>query len=219
MLYSKAHLAVRHAASADAARFNLNGVHFEADGTTEATDGHMLLRATVATPPMEEFPAVGELPEGDSAGPIVPFILPIDVADRLAKSIPTRPRMPVLAHAALDAESTNANGRARFVATNLEGVTITEGEKIDGEYPKTSQIREPVKRDARFAFRMNLRLLERVVKAAKEFERAHGQSTKDPLVADFYMTDGLSPVAVVIERDGDTLEAIVMPMRKDDEKK
>ena len=59
---------------------------------------------------------------------------------------------------------------------------------------------------------MDLLLLERVVKAAKEYRKGTDGNTK-AIAAKFYCTDDLSPVRIEIEDAGDVFTAIVMPMR------
>ena len=216
MLYSKAHFAVRHAASTDETRYNLNGLHFRGDGTTEATDGHMLIRIKAATPAYDEHPNGTEgVPE--------PFILPLEAAHRVAKAIPKRSPSPVLTHAALDVPSTNGNGSARFVVTDGYNGTgneqAIEAKKIEGEYPNTDQV---IPKDAPFSFCINLTLLERVIKASKEFggsgkgKDSKGKDSKGNQAhfAKFHVTDNSSPVRITISNpDVGELEAVIMPVR------
>ena len=182
MQYSKGHLAVRHAAAKD--RFNLKGVRFNGNGEAVATDGHMLIRFTPA-----------DAPEGE---PLAPFTLPtvtVTDAKRAAKGAPV----------SLDVEAANLNGSATLAAAN--GATFT-GEKLDGDYPDYEKV---IPKDAPLAFRMNLKLLERVVKAAKEAKPGSNM----PLFADFYVTDQLSPVRIDMETPDGTLTAVIMPARKE----
>ena len=214
-LYSKAHFAVRHAASKDATRYNLNGIHFKTDGTTEATDGHILCRVKAATPPGDEYPTVPGVYFGEGEA-LQSFILPLEAADRAVKSIPkaTRTSMPVLSHTALDVKSTNENGNARFVATDIETATVTEGKKIEVEFPKTENVIPKVAEDAVPTFVLNLQLMERIIKAAKEFK---GPKARD-LAAAFYVSEGkdaaISPILIRMKDPNiGELEAVIMPMR------
>ena len=172
MLYSRAHFAVRHAASKDATRYNLNGIHFKADGSTEATDGHMLIQVHAETPPDDEWPDVGDIKASTDA--LEEFILPLEASERVMRAIPkpTRTSMPVLKHARLDVVETNANGHARFVTTDLDSVTPMQADKIDGEYPNTAQV-IPKIGDAKYNFTMDLLknfhfLLDRVILYRKD---------------------------------------------------
>ena len=206
MLYSKSQLAARHAASTDPTRFNLNGVHFKADGSTEASDGHMLIQVSPLGTDPQAFPASAGInyTEGET---LVPFILPSATVNQLAKSIPKAGKgFPILANAALDVASTNANGAARFVVTDLETSGEVKGEKIAGEFPNTSQV---IPERGEVTFAMNLEFLEKVIKAAKEFA-----PKSKCRVAKFYATDTLSPVRIELDdaEHGEML-AVVMPVR------
>jgi len=231
MLVTKAHLAVRHAASKDKTRYNLNGVYFRgvthegevAYPVTEATNGHMLLRITAAVSPDADFPAVAGLTL--SAEDPTPFILPVDAADDLAARLKKKPRttMPILADAVLDVPYTNANGKALFVLTDLETAQRVEARKIDGWWPNTDSV-IPAKRqhvegegeegeDARLvddapSFTVNLELLERVLKAAREADIAG-----PACAARFWVIDALSPLRIEMSGDGGELLAVVMPLR------
>jgi len=209
MLYSKAHFAVRHAA-ANAGRPSLHGIHFKADGSTEATDGHILFQVKAETPDDDEYPAVGGIKS--STEELVPFTMPLDACEAIAKSIPKRNTryMPVLSHAALDVAETNANGKARFVTSDLTTTTPIESEKIDGTYPNTDAVIPKI--DGKCAFAIDLNLLVKVAKAAKEYRAGTGGRT-NMIAAKFYVTDDMSPIRIEIDDAGDTFTAIVMPVR------
>ena len=162
MLYSRAHFAVRHAASKDESRYNLNGVHFRADGSTEATDGFMLIRVKAEVPPDDEHPRGCE-------GKPEAFTLPIDAVDRIVKGLPKRNKIPILDYAVLDVPATNANGSARFVSTDLESDAVTEARKVEAEFPDTGHILKPEREAETPAFAINLDLVVRLAKAVREF--------------------------------------------------
>ena len=61
------------------------------------------------------------------------------------------------------------------------------------------------------AFAVDLLLLERLIKAAKEFKP---DGSKRGITAKFYVTDHLSAIRIEVEDGSDgTLTAVVMPMR------
>lgn len=220
MLYSKAHFAVRHAASKDSTRHSLNGIHFKSDGSTEATDGHWLLQVKAEVPPDDEWPSAMGCGIKSSDEKLEPFVLPLEACDAIAKAIPKRNTrsMPVLSHAALDVVETNANGSARFVTTDLATTTPVEAQKVDGVYPSTEQV-VPNLGDMTLAFAVDLALLAKVAKAAKEVRAANGGDTV-ALGARFYVNslgpDAMSPIRIELYDkggSGDTMTAIVMPMR------
>ena len=218
MLVTKAHLCVRHAASKDETRYNLNGVHFRgverSEGgalspVTEATDGHMLIRVTAASDADAEYPEVAGFEP--SPLPPEPFTLPLGAADELADVLKwagkRKGSMPILALAALDVPHANANGAVRFIATDLETQRKVEAKKIDGEFPPIDRV---IPERPELSFAVNLNLLEKVLKAARE----GGFATSRGCSARFYVKDALSAIRVEISNpDVGELLAIVMPIR------
>ena len=207
-LYSRSQLSVRHAASKDETRFNMNGIHFREDGTVEATDGHMAARVKVETPPAEGYPHVADLTPTDE--PLVPFILPIKAAEAVVRAIPRKQANPVLEHAVLDVAETNGNESARFVTSDLDTTTPMLANKIDGKFPDTDQIFPSITGDPSFS--LNVGLLERACKIAKEFAKGDRVTCLR-----FYPANedaSVSPIGirVVSEAHGE-LEIVVMPMR------
>ena len=204
MLYNKRHLCVRHAASTDPNRVNLNGVHFEPDGKVIGTDGHILA--------IVEAAQIAPRHADDTA--LKAFTLPLDAAIRLERAIPkgreTRSR-PILGNAQLDVEHTNENGVVRFRTTTLGSVQVHDARKVDGEFPRWGQVipdesslREPVGFDAD--------LLARACKIAKEFAKAAGM--RKPWVKVRLNSDPRCAAKLTVESpDGDTLTMIVMPSR------
>ena len=208
MLYSKRQLAVRHAASTEATRFNLNGVRFHADGSTEATNGHILCRITAKAPPLDEYPS----PKGSSLdgaileGEQEPFTFPIDAVNRLVKAIPKKAHFPILEHAALDVGASNANGSARFITTDLESTQAIEGRKIEGDFPDTGKVIPGGKPVTTLA--LNLTLLCKLEKALREFNGG-----KDA-IANLEIHGPHTPVKLTASNpDVGEFLAVIMPMR------
>ena len=211
MLFSRRHFAVRHAASQDETRYNINGVRIEADGTTIATNGHWLCKVELEHADPKEWPT---MPDGavPSDAPLEPFTLPLDTVAKLVKALPKRePRtMPILANAALDVDATNANGAARFYATDLESMDRIEGRKIGNDYPDWRMVMP--KEAPEVTFGISLVLLEGLCKAVREF--SPDKKSSDTLPLKFELgKDEFCPIKITAEHDGGTLTAVLMPMR------
>ena len=164
MLLNRRQLSVAVVASDDPSRPSLTGVCIRPDGTTEATDGHVLLRVT----PSPAAPAEAEFPRqaGSPADPQVsaPFILPAAAALDIMKAIP-KSRLPILEHARLE----SLNGTVIFVTTDLDTTRHHEARPVEGPYPNTDQVipeGEPV-----FSIGFDLGLLEHAVKAMRFGDR------------------------------------------------
>ena len=208
-LFNRSHFAVRHAASKDATRFNLCGVHFRKDGSVEATDGHIAAQVTSDTPSVEEFPHVGITQTDES---LKPFILPLEAANEVAKSIPRRQAMPVLEHAVLNVAGANSGDHVQFVTTDLQTKKPLESCKVDGEYPNIDNAMPTMK--GKPAFILDALLVERACKIAREFRG--GNAKQSPVMLQFYpgKTD-LNALGIRVEdSDAGELKVVIMPIRK-----
>ncbi len=205
----------------------MSGVHFRADGTTVATNGHMMLSVKAERPTLEDWPCLPGVDTADLAGDVKPFTLPTETATKVFKAI-RKSKIPVLESIALNVGETNRGPNARFHATDLETVDVIESRKVDGDFPNTDQVEARIREGGEFCFAVDLRLIEQLIKAAKETETARGRSTKDPIIAGFYIAPGdhnradgttekkstVDAMRIVIgDGDENELEAILMPCR------
>ncbi len=188
MEYTKAHFAVRHAASKDETRYNLNGIHFESDGSTVATDGHVLIHASPAMDPG----ATGEA----QCSNLEAFELQLPQIEKLRKLIPKA------GHVDLDPALTNANGAAHFVTD--DGLTY-DLPKSDEGYPSWQQVLP--KDEPAVTLGLNVVLLERICKAVREF------APKDQTAVKVEVFGELQPVRITSEGPDGELMALLMPMR------
>ena len=214
MLVSKTALSVRHAASKDATRYNLNGVRFESDGRVIATDGHRLY---TVTPPEEkpdprEFPAIPGVEDPGGSAPLEPFTLPLAAADAVAKAIPKR-GLPILKNALLDVDGTNGSEKARFVTTDLEVTTPIEALKIDGDFPDWRQVMPDGEPTVKLA--LNWQYLADLGKALNEF----CPGSREKLVT-IEIIDEMSPVKFTAKNPdtGEEFTGLIMPIRPDRKK-
>ena len=209
MLYNRSHLSVRHACSTDETRYNLCGVHFLADGTTEATNGDWLLRAKPHKQDMEEFPATATA--GIPAHPpeLEPFILPRDTVDALVKRLPKKQMaLPILSNALLDVARANGNGDACFITTDLETQEMTKGRKIDGEFPNTDKVIPAADKKPTATFGVNLKYLAACYKAVVEFGGKQHTNVKIEIFGE------LEPIRLTYSNpDTGELLAVIMPVR------
>ena len=192
-----------HCASSDSTRFNINSLHIEADGTTVATDGHIM---AVVTPG-----AMGEI----GSEQLKPLQLDADALKALNKE----QRKKNAPEATIDLESTNANGHCRIETAGSGAVEIP---KLDCNYPNWQQVvpTEPT----HYSVRISLHVLESMIATARQFtdtKKGHGgtlgQDSKRSIVQfDFQEDSELKPIVVTTEdRDtGDTLKVVMMPCRK-----
>lgn len=177
MLLESRDFAVRHAASKDETRYNLNGVHIKDVGGNraqlEATNGHFALRITQS----EHAPLDGEFPTVPGMGAMGTvgegFILPIGGVEQLRKAIPKgRQSMPILARAVYDQgfeDSENRNGSVRFWTTDLETATAITIRPIDGEFPDISAVIPDEGIDGSIQCTVDPRYLLQICQAAIEF--------------------------------------------------
>ena len=143
MLLRKQALSVVGAASNDDPRYSLNGILVEPDGSTVATDGHILVKYTPRSQPdTADYPTV-EGCDPAKPGALVPFILPSDAAKDIYKAVPKgrKASLPILTDfVAIDVEQTNANGCAVLGVTDLESPRVFRPMKIEGSFPKYENV-------------------------------------------------------------------------------
>ncbi len=198
---NRRNLAPIHCASTDAGRVNLKALRFEKDGTTVATDGHILAICRRATPKHGEHV------------PLDPFSLPLPPLAPILKE--QRKAKP--AAAVIDTATTNANSYCRIES----GGVATEIPKVDGEdfkYPDYRAVipTEPVM----LSVGLSLHNLEKVVTTARQFT---GTRKGEVTVMRFDFRENctnddgqyLNGVTVTCNKNGhgDTLEFVVMPTR------
>jgi len=194
-------------ASNDSARYILNGVHIEASGNLIATDGHIL---GILTPgdSLEEkdFPAIGR-----SAGDVpalVPCTLAIDGIKALSKAIPTKSLLPIVKHALLDHAASNVNGKAVFHVTDLDNPQVVNVAKVDGKFPNYVAVIPTADPVYRIVF--DAELLKRLAAAALTL----GKDDKTTAIELEFTASGLAAMkATTTNNDGQTLTAVVMPLR------
>ncbi len=185
-------LAPIHCASKGSSRSNINSLHFEADGTTVATDGHLMAVVTPATP----LEGVNQLE---------PFQLDVDALQALNKE----QRKRFATEATIDREATNANGHCRIETPGAGAVEIP---KLDCNYPDWKQVQ--VTDPTQYSVTIGLPVLEQMIATARQFTgTTKGQRAM--VRFDFQEDCELKPFTVTHEHaDGDTLTVTMMPGRK-----
>ena len=193
-----------HCASSDETRFNINTLHVEADGTTIATDGHIMAVVTPGSIDKEEWPQE-----------VRPFTLEADHLKNLNKE----QRKRNAPEATIDIKATNANGHCRIDTAGSGAVEIP---KLDCTYPNWQQV---VPSDpAHYSVRISLHVLESMIATARQFtdtKKGHGgtfgtSGAKSIVQFDFQEDCELKPIVVTTEdkTSGDTLKVVMMPCRK-----
>jgi hypothetical protein len=157
MLLNPKVLRLSKAASKEPQRETLACVHIRADGSAEATDGHMLVRWTPTEkldpkeyPIIEGVNAGGVDEEGNPLEPeLEPFMLPRESAEGILKALPKgRTTFPILRNVLLDTEKTNADGNAVMAVTNLETAQVFKPRKTEGQFPDLDKVIPTGKRPA-----------------------------------------------------------------------
>ena len=197
-----------HCASSDSTRFNINSLRVEADGTTIATNGHLM---AVVTP--------GKPLEGSEQ--LEPFTLEADHLKNLNKD----QRKKNAPDNWIDTQATNANGHCRL--ETISGAGAVEIPKLQCEYPNWKQI-QPTG-EPHYSVRISLHVLEQMIATARQFtdtKKGQGgtfgtEASKSIMQFDF-RSDGLGgathmhPIVVTTEDkvSGDSLYVAMMPCRK-----
>ena len=136
-------LAPIHCASKDPLRYNINVVHFAKDGTTSATNGHVLARV-----------APDEVTE-----PIGSFSIEAKKLSDLNRELKVNTAEP----AELDIDKATSPGCVRFESE----MGVRETTKADVNFPSTDKITEPT--DSYPELMLNLAVLECIVATARQY--------------------------------------------------
>jgi len=191
MLINHRTLAPLHCASTDETRYNLNGLHFTADGQTVGTDGHIM---AYVTPKLDGDPVKLE-----------PFTLEYGALVALQKEQRKKRAIP----ASLVVDVTNANGHARIEGTSIGAI---EPVKIIGDYPAWQQV-VPKREADDHVVGLSASVLECMLNTVRQFtETSRGKAVN---ITFRFPKDNLKPISAdVADLDsGDELHVVLMPMR------
>jgi DNA polymerase III sliding clamp (beta) subunit (PCNA family) len=189
-------LAPIYCASTDETRFTINSLHFAADGSTVATNKHILARC---------------VPKTSIGHELQPFTLWADTLAELQREQMKARAIP----AKLDIDATNGNGYARV--TGVSGAR--EIPKLDGDFPDWRHAHPKETPDHKHRVLISLANLEKIVAAGRQFTASKKGET---IVAAFEFTDEHfsgnlgGPIRAEIRdcESGDVLEFSVMPCFK-----
>lgn len=205
MLLNKHNLNIAALADKEKSRFTLNAIQVSPERTAE-TDGHQLVIVSTVKTDAADFPQVpGMEPPVDS---FKPFLLPAAEALNIAKALPKKTPIPVLANAAVSAE-TDVNGHSVIGVTDLENARAFRTQKPEGNFPDIDRV-IPNLEGATLTIGFNPALLAKVLKQIESFQQ--GKFGPPSCTLSFY-----GPTkAMRIDADGGDdqhLTAVVMPMR------
>jgi len=202
--YTTESLSVVHAASDDATRYNINSVHFTEDGSTVATDGHMLAKVTPEKP-VKVQPFTVEL------GGLVPVAKEVKRARKSG------------GHLSLEnPEDIGAPGygvTVPFLAATKSVTGKVQLARVDGDYPNYRQMIPALDDSNSLSVGVSLSVLERMVAIAREFtDTRKGATTalhlRIPTDPNSHSTGCLlSPFTAETKSDDLNLLLVGMPMR------
>ena len=156
MLINKKIFSLASITSKDPSRICMAGIRIEADGSGVVCNGHTLLKFTPNEPAdPKDYPVldgvnpvdintadlnvVGVEPE-----PLIPFTLPVDACQDIAKALPRKSAISLLSnHVALDTIQTNANGHAVMATTDLETQKVFKPKKVAVTFPDYNKLAVP----------------------------------------------------------------------------
>lgn len=174
LLLNKANLAVSQFASKEKSRYALQAVQVSEKGTC-ATDGYKMVRVSLPTAKIGDYPTVPTFPQGNGqkAG-----LLPLSLVTKLEKSIPTKQRMPILNYVGVsfDAESVHA------VTTDLETHSVLSQRQVTGWFPDIDRNAMPHTQPV-YEVIVDAAQLASMLKGASEFLR---EENKHPVKLRFY---------------------------------
>ena len=166
--------------------------------STTETDGRQLVIVTAPEAQPSLFPADDGIMEAEE---FTPFILDKASALKLATVMPKPKEGDTREMAVIDV-STETDGTATLAINDDERRVIVKSEKIAGDFPNVGKLIPDIDR-ARFEISFNSDLLVPVLKAFQAFSMS----------MTIRMFDSTGGMRIDAERDGQTMTAVVMPMR------
>lgn len=179
------------------------------DKETVVTDGHLLVRVTHPKVDAGHFPTIPGFAAGKAFERV---LLPVDAAKDIAKAIPTKTTIPILAHAAL-AVTTDADGAHLSVAvTDLDTHRVFSPKAMSGQYPNWQAVMPhevPV-----FSISVDANLLLKLCKYVTEFKK----DDNGPATVRMSFTGPQNAVRLdAVSKDTQQgMTALLMPVRADD---
>lgn len=187
------------------------GINVSPTGTM-VTDGHMAVTVSAVT---ESQPGLFEAMEGiEPAVFFSPFILDMESALRIAKSLPKKIEDSALLPPIVDATTEDSN--RSMVSINDSGrQEILRSRKIEGTYPDIASVM-PKPEDAAMTILLSPAILTTVLKAVEKFCNAHDVYSVELRV---FGPDQAIRIDAESRCSDQRLTAIVMPRRSDFEVK
>jgi DNA polymerase III sliding clamp (beta) subunit (PCNA family) len=202
-MLNRHNLRVAEFASDDASRISLNGILVSPEATV-ATNGHYL--AWVSTPTgqsVDSFPIVAGAPALTDT--FKPFILGTDAARDIAKSLPKKTTIPILANAGIGFEAE----KPVIVTTDLENPKVFRPHALEGQFPNFDVVMPKDK--PTFQITVNSEYLAKIAKAFSDFQ----PKTSKGLRMSFYDKGSSIRFDAVNGDTGQGMTAVLMPIRDD----
>jgi DNA polymerase III sliding clamp (beta) subunit (PCNA family) len=201
MLLNKRNLAVVGAASKEESRYTLQAILMEADGSTVATNGHILARCSPATARAADFPANGN---GNLAGWAGRVLLPIELVARAGKLLPKKNRLPILDNVAVGLVEEMLVAEADIPKQEARGVPES-GQFPNYEAAIPRDIAKPLAEVI-----LDVDKLMRLLKIAREFDCGGGDHA---VRIRLYGPERAVRLDAVNREDGQEFCGVIMPRR------
>ena len=221
MLINRRALSVHQFTSTDETRTALHNIRLNPDGSTEATNGHYLVRVS----PNGDRPADDEYPATPGEIAVIPdegITIPAANAKSAEKAIDKKAgrKLPTLEWAAVKGNAWKG-GQCEIVSTDLETVRRESFQVADGQFPNTDQIRDTrakqtEKEGSTVRVSVDARLLSQI---CAFYTADRGKGRQSPIILEIPIQDpaataGVTPILITgSDEDGTEIEAILMPMR------
>jgi hypothetical protein len=214
MLLNKHNLNIAALCSKEESRFTLKAILVTPEASVE-TDGHQLIKVTLPNLKVESFPDIANKPKPVDTWK--PFLLPASEALNIVKALPKKSSIPVLKCAAVT-EATDQNGHASILVTDLEMTREFNPKKPEGNFPDYERVM-PKDEEVEYRTAFNPELLGRVLKQVQDFISEdktvrRGIRHFNGCILSFTKPNGALRIEAKND-EGQTMTAVVMPMRDD----
>lgn len=211
MLLNKYNLSLAKLVSKENSRYTINGIHVTASGT-EVTDGHRAVRISLPAQDVNSFPVI----EGVQDVPAPDFILPSDIAAKIASNIPSKSTIPVIKNAIV---GISPAGSSVLAVTDLENPIVFKPRMLSGQFPRLDSVWPAmlnkrvanVKENEYVAVSLNAQYVIDILRELVAFSAENSGDTKTVRIV-FHGEGRPVEFKAVNDVTGQRFEALVMPL-------
>ena len=200
MLLAKNNLEIAELCPKASNRYTLMSVYICPDKTV-VSDAKYLIEVQAPNSEAAEFPTLDGCTQAET---FEPFLLPAEAAQKVAKAIPTKSKLPILHHVAVGAEADSEF--AKLATTDLDAPTITRVRKTRGQFLAYDHLFPTTAPALKICFDAN-----KLAKLLNGISKAMGKGKNEEAVVTMELWDATTTAKITAKSDaGQEIRALIM---------